>query len=277
MKHQSPRFAIVMNTIGSSDDTKNAAYMFLVDFLEHKTKGSFFEMEALADDVQRVFVLREESDGYEFLEHLSDEGKHLKEIFHGSSFIDPISDTRSITCYNRQYGLHVYHRRGDDFRGKSYKYEKGKGVIHGWWSPNFAEGRYVGKVVRLWAVGQSNGARKVINTLRYEMAREKGKYSKPVLEDMLSVAVKRLGDNVTLSLITERGDLWTFNNERLRVNEFGTDEQAIRAAIFEWELVKIQLDDSELHKLPHNLSPWESALRQGAHQATMDRNARGFL
>lgn len=273
------RLCIIVNNDYMSLELKVAVKEFLLNFfIENEVK--YFKLDdGITGGKKEVFVIPNSIDAKRFLQWVDDRRlgypKEVDALGNTGWVEEP--EGRSFTSYNDFDGLHTYVQGGDALNGLRRSFHLGV-QTHGAWLHNAPAARYMGKVERLWFVGDSTNVYNCSRQLAYDLRRPRKTPETPLcLENYLEPAIKRLNANTKLCVMTERGDFYTVTTKGVTVGEFAPAEVILQAAVHGYRKFKHEFHAADTKVFEHGLSNRESQFRQAAHIAAIDRNQRGFV
>lgn len=273
------RLCIIVNYEAMGMERKVKVKEFLLNFfLENDVRH--FKLDAgITGGKKEIIVIPGRMDGNRFVQWVDDRRLAFQDevaSLSDSGWIEP-PEGYSVTNYNDLDGLHTYVCNGDDLRGMCHSSIKGV-KQHGAWLYEEPISRYLGNPARLWFVGASTNVYDCVRQLRYDLRRDRKATAEPLrLEDCLIQTIDRLEDRTKLCIMTHRGDFYTITDKGITVAEYGTDEDTLKAAVFEWRKFKHGYTTSDIVGTRHALSTLEGQFRQAAHEAAIDRNSRGWI
>lgn len=182
---------------------------------------------------------------------------------------------RWVATNNPKYGMHVYVQPGDTVLSIEDYLPENRGVYRS----VFPKSRILGEIVRVWVMGASGPARKVRNTLRYQLRLDRAGEAHYRFEDAVEAATVKMSKHVAIGVLTKKGDFFQIDHRGVHVNTYDDDTDTIEAQV--WDYIRYDLNfGNEANPATvelHGLSPMAMKLRQAAHVAIIQRNHAGYI
>ena len=273
------RLCVIVNYEAMNLERKVKVKEFLLGFFLENEVRHFKLDEGITGYKKEIIVIPNRVDANLFIKWVDDRRLAFPNetaSLHNSGWIEP-PGVYSVTNYNDRDGLHTYVCNGDNLSGLCFSMVKGV-THHGAWLHDRPKARYLGNPARLWFVGVSNNVYDCVRQLRYDLYRDRKPSAEPLrLEDCLAPTIGRLKGRTKLCIMTHRGDFYTITDKGIAVAEYGTDEDTLKAAVFEWRKFKHGFTADDVVGTRHELNELDTKFRHAAHEAAIDRNVRGWV